>query len=468
MNSVRLKGIHLAMRHRDACGRDGVRGRSRQRCFRGAASSATRRAINDSDVRRELYPVRNVHQSFEHGLLAGMAFSGLSLVTGGWWIQDPMPSRAGHERTANAGGVLPRTRRRIQIVPVTPVEDRSSADVRPADERALFRARDTPRISRRTSSSTTPTSAARAAGKNTAIRARGSVPRTSTRWSTPATARSACRSTRRTASTARPATSWTRTRSSTGCRPKGAAGRLRRDVASEPRGRPRALRTMPESPLTPFQLAKASTIASSRRLPSARCVARSRGTSKATNTTTPSSAAGRQPILACWHGRILPGLYHFRNRGIVAITSQNFDGEWIARILSRSAWAPRGDRRRAGGPGRWCRCSGIWPRAGRSSSPSTALAARRASPSRAPPGWPAPRASRSCRFTSRRIGRGRCELGSGADSQALHARRGDAWRRDRRFTRLEDEAIEGGRVEIERALENLETRARRVLGTGKF
>jgi lysophospholipid acyltransferase (LPLAT)-like uncharacterized protein len=43
--------------------------------------------------------------------------------------------------------------------------------------------------------------------------------------------------------------------------------------------------------------------------------------------------SGRQPILACWHGRILTGLYYFRHRGIVALASQNFDGEWIARIL---------------------------------------------------------------------------------------------------------------------------------------
>ena len=45
--------------------------------------------------------------------------------------------------------------------------------------------------------------------------------------------------------------------------------------------------------------------------------------------------SGRQPILALWHGRILPGLHYFRHRGVVVITSQNFDGEWIARILHR-------------------------------------------------------------------------------------------------------------------------------------
>jgi lysophospholipid acyltransferase (LPLAT)-like uncharacterized protein len=45
--------------------------------------------------------------------------------------------------------------------------------------------------------------------------------------------------------------------------------------------------------------------------------------------------AGRQPVLAVWHGRILPGLFYLRHRGIVVITSRNFDGEWIARILTR-------------------------------------------------------------------------------------------------------------------------------------
>ncbi len=44
---------------------------------------------------------------------------------------------------------------------------------------------------------------------------------------------------------------------------------------------------------------------------------------------------GRQPILALWHGRILPGLFYLRHRGIVVITSRNFDGEWIARVLAR-------------------------------------------------------------------------------------------------------------------------------------
>ncbi|HYM23900.1 MAG TPA: lysophospholipid acyltransferase family protein [Vicinamibacterales bacterium] len=46
-------------------------------------------------------------------------------------------------------------------------------------------------------------------------------------------------------------------------------------------------------------------------------------------------ASGRQPIMAFWHGRILPATYFFRRRGIVVITSENFDGEWIAGIIER-------------------------------------------------------------------------------------------------------------------------------------
>ena len=50
-------------------------------------------------------------------------------------------------------------------------------------------------------------------------------------------------------------------------------------------------------------------------------------------------ASGRQPIMAFWHGRILPATYFFRRRGIVVITSENFDGEWIAGIIERFGYA---------------------------------------------------------------------------------------------------------------------------------
>src|SRR5690349_11258394 len=60
-------------------------------------------------------------------------------------------------------------------------------------------------------------------------------------------------------------------------------------------------------------------------------------------------ASGRQPVMAFWHGRILPATYYFRRRGIVVITSENFDGEWIARIIERFGYGTaRGSTSRGG------------------------------------------------------------------------------------------------------------------------
>jgi lysophospholipid acyltransferase (LPLAT)-like uncharacterized protein len=54
-------------------------------------------------------------------------------------------------------------------------------------------------------------------------------------------------------------------------------------------------------------------------------------------------------IYALFHGRILHCLWHWRNRGIVVITSENFDGEWIARIIRGFGFATaRGSSSRGG------------------------------------------------------------------------------------------------------------------------
>jgi electron-transferring-flavoprotein dehydrogenase len=97
LNSMRLKGIHLAMRTGMLAAETAF-----EAVRAGDTSAARLKSYEDriaaSSVRRELYPVRNVHQSFGHGLVAGVAYSGLSLVTRGWWLRDPMPSHAGWRR----------------------------------------------------------------------------------------------------------------------------------------------------------------------------------------------------------------------------------------------------------------------------------------------------------------------------------------------------------------------------------
>jgi lysophospholipid acyltransferase (LPLAT)-like uncharacterized protein len=58
---------------------------------------------------------------------------------------------------------------------------------------------------------------------------------------------------------------------------------------------------------------------------------------------------GRRPIMAFWHGRVLTATYFFRNRGIVVMISENFDGEWIARIIESFGYGTsRGSTSRGG------------------------------------------------------------------------------------------------------------------------
>ena len=60
--------------------------------------------------------------------------------------------------------------------------------------------------------------------------------------------------------------------------------------------------------------------------------------------------SGGHPIYAFWHGRILPATVFFQRRGIVVITSENFDGEWIARIIRRFGYGTARGSTSRGGP----------------------------------------------------------------------------------------------------------------------
>ena len=97
VNSLRLKGIHLAMRtgmYAAEAAFEAVRANDPS----AGQLSKFQELVDNGAVRHELYPVRNVHQSFAYGLPAGLIYAGLSLITKGWWMQDPMLARAGHER----------------------------------------------------------------------------------------------------------------------------------------------------------------------------------------------------------------------------------------------------------------------------------------------------------------------------------------------------------------------------------
>ncbi len=59
--------------------------------------------------------------------------------------------------------------------------------------------------------------------------------------------------------------------------------------------------------------------------------------------------SGKIPIYTVWHNRIFLGTYYLRNRKIVVITSQSFDGEYIAAFLTRFGFGTvRGSSTRGG------------------------------------------------------------------------------------------------------------------------
>ncbi|HEX8070084.1 MAG TPA: lysophospholipid acyltransferase family protein [Pyrinomonadaceae bacterium] len=62
-----------------------------------------------------------------------------------------------------------------------------------------------------------------------------------------------------------------------------------------------------------------------------------------------ATATGRPLIYTFWHDRILLSTYFWRRRGIVVMTSQSFDGEYIARFIQRFGYgAARGSSSRGG------------------------------------------------------------------------------------------------------------------------
>jgi electron-transferring-flavoprotein dehydrogenase len=96
LNSMRLKGIHLAMRTGMLAAETAFE------AIRDGDTSAGslkryQDKIDSGPVRGELYPVRNVHQAFGYGLFAGLAFAGAAIATGGRWFEK-LHGKPGHER----------------------------------------------------------------------------------------------------------------------------------------------------------------------------------------------------------------------------------------------------------------------------------------------------------------------------------------------------------------------------------
>jgi electron-transferring-flavoprotein dehydrogenase len=99
LNGARLKGIHLAIKSGMLAAETAFE------CLLAGDFSKERLAgyekrFESSWAGAELRSVRNFHQGFEHGLVAGMIGTGVGMVTGGrdWLLRDRTPAHPGHER----------------------------------------------------------------------------------------------------------------------------------------------------------------------------------------------------------------------------------------------------------------------------------------------------------------------------------------------------------------------------------
>jgi electron-transferring-flavoprotein dehydrogenase len=96
LNAMRLKGVHLAIKTGILAAETAAEAVSASDTSSARLQGFAAR-VDASSVRTELWKVRNFHQGFKHGLVAGLVNSGLQMVTGGRGLVDPMSPSTGHE-----------------------------------------------------------------------------------------------------------------------------------------------------------------------------------------------------------------------------------------------------------------------------------------------------------------------------------------------------------------------------------
>ena len=103
LNSMRLKGIHLALKS------GMLAAQSAFEALQAGEYTASRlrsyeELVEASWIKEELWKVRNFHQGFERGFVAGMMHTALQLVTGGRGVRNRYRNVAGHKRMKHLKG----------------------------------------------------------------------------------------------------------------------------------------------------------------------------------------------------------------------------------------------------------------------------------------------------------------------------------------------------------------------------
>ncbi|MCS6885083.1 MAG: electron transfer flavoprotein-ubiquinone oxidoreductase [Acidobacteriota bacterium] len=99
LNSMRLKGIHLAMKS-GMMAAEAIFQALLDKDYGAAKLKLYDDLFRSSWAYQELYSARNFHQAFHQGMLAAMINAGLQFVTGGkyWGLIERASNGAGHER----------------------------------------------------------------------------------------------------------------------------------------------------------------------------------------------------------------------------------------------------------------------------------------------------------------------------------------------------------------------------------
>jgi electron-transferring-flavoprotein dehydrogenase len=103
LDSQRLKGIHMAMKSGMLAAETIL-----EALKTGDASSKTLSAfpqkIEQSYIKKELWQVRNFHQSFQHGMLRGFFHAAFQQISGGRGLIDPMRAHEGYKAYKKING----------------------------------------------------------------------------------------------------------------------------------------------------------------------------------------------------------------------------------------------------------------------------------------------------------------------------------------------------------------------------
>jgi len=96
LNSQRLKGIHLAIKSGMLAAETAFDALVQQNYSATELANYERR-VDESWIREELYPVRNFHQGFEHGLIDGLIKSGVQQLFKGGNLGPDFTNHAGYQ-----------------------------------------------------------------------------------------------------------------------------------------------------------------------------------------------------------------------------------------------------------------------------------------------------------------------------------------------------------------------------------